>query len=257
MTPSEAGAEPAKSKLSRALALQVAGFLLFVAVVVWIGRSPLALQALETAQQKIGAMEQWGLLLYPLLFAVCNILLLPGGILAVSSGLFFGLWWGFAIILAGNVVAAAFSFLVSRWIGREWMMKKMARYPKLAALDKAIMREGWKIIFWSQLHPLFPTSLLNYLYGLTRVPFWKCLAWATLARAPSLFLYAYLGTLAQFGMKLAQGKTQPRAHEYFFWIGGLALTALVAFALGRIALRLLAEAERDSGKPENATEKVA
>jgi uncharacterized membrane protein YdjX (TVP38/TMEM64 family) len=174
----------------------------------------------------------------------------------VSSGLFFGLWWGFAIILAGNVVAAAFSFLVSRWIGREWMEKRIARYPKLAALDRAIEREGWKIIFWSQLHPLFPTSLLNYLYGVTRVPFWKCMAWAALARAPSLFLYAYLGTLAQFGIKLAQGKTQPKAHEYFFWFGGLALTAVVAFALGRIALRLLAEAER-AAEAEKATEKFS
>lgn len=245
------------SKLSRALALQFMGFVLFVAAIVGVGRSPLVLHAVGQAQQRIGAMEHWGLLLYPLLFAACNILLLPGGILAVSSGLFFGLWWGFAIVLAGNVLGAAFSFLVSRWIGREWIVKKMARYPKLAALDKAITREGWKIIFWSQLHPLFPTSLLNYLYGVTHISFWRCMAWSALARAPSLFLYAYLGTLAQFGIKLAQGKTQPRAHEYVFWFGGLAVTALVAFALGRIALRLLAEAERESRNAGNATEKVA
>ncbi len=235
-----------KSHLSRAIALQFIGFILFIGAIIWIGRSPLVLHAIERAQHKIGEMEHWGLVLYPLLFAACNILLLPGGILALSSGLFFGLWWGFAIILAGNMVAAAFSFLVSRWIGRDWIVKKMERWPRLAALDKAIEREGWKIIFWSQLHPLFPTSLLNYLYGVTRVPFWKCMMWATLARAPSLFLYAYLGTLAQFGIKLAQGKTHPRAHEYVYWGGGLVLTAVVAFALGRIALRLLAEAGQAS-----------
>lgn len=246
-----------KSKLSRAVAFQIGSFALFVAAIVWIGRSPSVLQAIARAQQKIGAMEQWGLVLYPLMFAVCNILLLPGGILAVSSGLFFGLWWGFAITLAGNFAGAAFSFLVSRWIGRGWIEKRMMRHPKLAALDRAISREGWKIIFWSQLHPLFPTSLLNYLYGVTRVPFWRCMAWSTLARAPSLFLYAYLGTLAQLGIRLAQGKTQPKAHEYVIWFGGLALTAVVAFALGRIALRLLAEAERESRNPENAKEKVS
>jgi uncharacterized membrane protein YdjX (TVP38/TMEM64 family) len=231
-------------KLHRALAFQAIGFVLFVAAVVWAGRSPAVQHALLRAQHKVGAMEEWGLVLYPLLFAVCNILLLPGGILAISSGLFFGLWWGFAITMIGNVVAAAASFLFSRWIGREWIEKRIARHPKLAALDKAIAREGWKIIFWSQLHPLFPTSLLNYVYGVTRIPFWRCMMWATLARAPSLFLYAYLGTLAQFSIKILQHKTQPARHEYVLWIGGLVLTGVVAFALGRIALRLLAEAER-------------
>jgi uncharacterized membrane protein YdjX (TVP38/TMEM64 family) len=246
-----------KARFSRAVALQFAGFALFIAILFWIGRSPLVVDFIVGLQKRIGAMERWGLVLYPLLFAACNILLLPGGILAISSGLFFGLWWGFAITMAGNFVGAAFSFLVSRWIGREWIEKRIARHPKFAALDKAIEREGWRIIFWSQLHPLFPTSLLNYLYGVTRVPFWKCMGWATLARAPSLFLYAYLGTLAQLGIRLAQGKTQPKAHEYLLWFGGLGLTALVAFALGRIALRLLAEAERESKIDENAKEKVS
>src|SRR5581483_4893608 len=101
---------------------------------------------------------------------------------------------GFSLMLVGNVISAALSFVVSRKLARNWVAKKIAANPKLTVLDKAIAREGWKMIFWSQLHPLFPTSLLMYFYGATQIDFWRCMLWATLARAPGLFLYAYFGT---------------------------------------------------------------
>ena len=37
-------------------------------------------------------------------------------------------------------------------------------------------RDGWKLILLSQLHPLFPSSLMNYLYGLTKIRFRTCMA---------------------------------------------------------------------------------
>ena len=64
------------------------------------------------AQEKIGAMEFWGGVLYPLLYGGCNVLLLPGGVLAIGSGLFFGLWWGFFLNLIGNVGGAAVALAV-------------------------------------------------------------------------------------------------------------------------------------------------
>ena len=96
----------------------------------------------------------------------------------------------------------------------------------------------------SQLHPLFPTSLLNYLYGLTTIRFRTCITWVAIGQAPGLFLYAYVGTLGQLGLRLARGKTDPQPIEYLLWGGGLVLSVVVLVALGRIALRLLKEAEQ-------------
>jgi uncharacterized membrane protein YdjX (TVP38/TMEM64 family) len=196
------------------------------------------------AQRKMGEMQLWGGLLYPLFYALCNVLLLPAGVLAIGSGLFFGLWWGFFLNLGGNLAGAAVAFVISRKLGRHWVERKFFRHRKWAALDGAIARDGWRIIFLSQLHPLFPTSLLNYLYGVTRIPFRTCMLWIALGQAPGLFLYAYLGTLAQLGIRLWRGATDPRPLEYVLWIGGLALTLGVTIALARLALRLLAEAEQ-------------
>ncbi len=232
------------SQVKRALYVQLFGLVLVLLVLVSLARTFPVMDYVLTAHQAIGAMDFWGAVLYPLLYATCNVLLLPGGILAIGSGLFFGLWWGFLLNLTGNLVGAAVAFGISRRLGRQWVEQRFFRHRKWAALDQAIARDGWKIIFLSQVNPLFPISLLSYLYGVTRIRFSTCMLWIALGQAPGLFLYAYLGTLAQLGVRLWQGKTHPLAHEYVLWIGGLVLTMVVTTALARLGLRLLAEAER-------------
>ena len=199
---------------------------------------------LASIQQHVMHWGVWSAICYPLLYACCNVLLLPGGLLSVGAGFFFGLWWGFFIALFGNVTGAAISFFISRWIGRQWLKRKLSGNRTLGALKPAVEREGWKIILLSQLHPLFPTSLLNYLYGLTQIRFRTCMLWVAIGQAPGLFLYSYLGTLGQLGLNLARGKTHPRAIEYWVWLGGFASAAVILILLGRIALRVLQEAER-------------
>lgn len=227
----------------RAVFVQVGGLLLVGILLFVLSRIfPLA-DMLATVQERVMHWGAWSAICYPLLYACCNVLLLPGGFLSIGGGFFFGLWWGFLITLVGNVGGAALSFFISRWIGRRWLHRRLMRNPTLEALEPAVEREGWKIILLSQLHPLFPTSLLNYLYGLTRIRFRTCMLWVAIGQAPGLFLYAYLGTLGQLGLNLVRGKSHPRLIEYLIWGGGLAFSVLILVLLGRIALRLLQEAE--------------
>ncbi|MFN2475085.1 MAG: TVP38/TMEM64 family protein [Chthoniobacterales bacterium] len=227
----------------RAVFVQVTG-LIIVGVALFIASRffPVA-DLLAEVQEHVMHWGAWSAICYPLLYACCNVLLLPGGFLSIGGGFFFGLWWGFLITLVGNVGGAAISFFISRWIGRRWLHRRLMRNSTLEALEPAVEREGWKIILLSQLHPLFPTSLLNYLYGLTTIRFRTCMLWVAIGQAPGLFLYAYLGTLGQLGLNLVRGRSHPRIVEYFLWGGGLLTSVVVLMILGRIALRLLQEAE--------------
>jgi len=190
-------------------------------------------------QQRVMGWGVWSAICYPILYACCNVLLLPGGILSIGGGFFFGLWWGFLIVLIGNVAGAAISFLIGRTVGRRWLLRPLERSKSLHALEPAVEREGWKLILLSQLHPLFPSSLMNYLYGLTKIRFRTCMIWIAIGQAPGLFLYAYLGTLGQLGLRLARGQTHPRMYEYWVWGGGLLISLAILVLMGRIALRVL------------------
>jgi uncharacterized membrane protein YdjX (TVP38/TMEM64 family) len=239
-------------KVSRAICWQVGALIIAVVLAIVLSRYLPIVSFIETSQQRVMSWGAWGAVWYPLLFAACNILLLPGGILAVGGGFFFGLWWGFLIVLVGNLVATAISFALSRWIARRWFQQKLSRNPTLRTLGPAVERESWKIILLSQLHPLFPTSLLNYFYGITRISFGSYMLWATIGRAPGLFLYVYAGTLGQFAVRIMRGKSYPRMIEYWIWGGAFITTALLLVVLGRLAYTAIQTSHKPVGPEKEA-----
>src|SRR5947199_7064425 len=221
-------------KVPRALYWQAAALLLVIALVWALSRFFPVVDFIAMLQRRVMSLGAWAAICYPLLFAACNVLLLPGGILAVGGGFFFGLWWGFVIVLVGNLIATAISFALSRSTARRWFRQKLSDNPTFRALGPAVERESWKIILLSQLHPLFPTSLLNYFYGLTRIQFSTYMLWASIGRVPGLFLYAYVGTLGQFAVRIMRGKSYPRMIEYWIWGGAFVTTALLLVLLASL-----------------------
>src|SRR5213082_4294398 len=232
----------------RVISWQAAAVVCAIALAVALSRFFPVVSFVEALQGRVMGWGAWAGICYPLLFAACNILLLPGGILAVGGGFFFGLWWGFLIVFAGNIVGTAISFALSRSIARRWFQQRLSSNPTLRALEPAVQRESWKIVLLSQLHPLFPTSLLNYFYGLTRIPFRTYMLWASIGRAPGLFLYVYAGTLGQFAVRIMRGKSYPRMIEYWIWGGAFVTTALLLVVLGRLAYRAI-QTSQASAKP--------
>src|SRR5882762_7011424 len=226
-------------RVRRSLYWQAAALVIAIALVFALSRFFPVVDLIEALQQRVMSLGTWAAICYPLLFAACNVLLLPGGILAVGGGFFFGLWWGFLIVFAGNIISTAISFALSRSIAGRWFRQKLSGNPTLRALGPAVERESWKIILLSQLHPLFPSSLLNYFYGLTRIRFRTYMLWASIGRMPGLFFYAYMGTLGQLAVRIMRGKSYPRTLEYWIWGGAFIITVLLLIVLGRLAHRAI------------------
>src|SRR6267378_927074 len=227
----------------RAVWLQVATFIVVIASFLLLWHFFPIIDFVVALQRRVVGLGDWGAICYPLLFAGCNVLLLPGGVLCIGAGFFFGLWWGFFIVLLGNSIGAAISFALSRWLGMRLIKRRESANQMLMLLERAVERDAWKMIFLSQLHPLFPTSLLNYLYGLTRIRFGLYMFWTTVGRAPGLFLYTYLGTLGQLSLNLARGKTHPRIVEYWTWGGAFLVTVVFFVVLTRMALSAVRESQ--------------
>jgi uncharacterized membrane protein YdjX (TVP38/TMEM64 family) len=226
---------------------QGAAAIVAIALTVALSRFFPFITFVEVLQERVASWGAWGAICYPLVFAACNILLLPGGILAVGSGFFFGLWWGFLIVFAGNIISTAISFSLSRSVASRWFQRKLAANSMLQALGPAVERDSWQIIVLSQLHPLFPISLLNYFYGLTRIRFRTYMFWASIGRMPGLFFYAYMGTLGQLAVRIMRGQSYPRVLEYWIWGGTLIITVLLLLVLGRVARRALQKPVRSAG----------
>jgi uncharacterized membrane protein YdjX (TVP38/TMEM64 family) len=220
-------------KKGRGVFGRTAACVLILAAIVGVWHLPPFVEALRRLEQGFAHGGLRGALAYAALFASCNVLLLPGGFLTIGAGALFGVWRGFAIVLAANTVGAAIAFVAGRTFRKQILQRFILRNRRMQAIRPAIEREGWKIIFLSQLHPLFPTSLLVYLYALTEIGFWPCMSMVALGRAPGLFLYAYLGATGRKGLGALDAWS-------ISWLVAIIITIVLLIALGRISRKILA-----------------
>ena len=221
--------------------LQITAIVLMVAALLWLRTLPLAdgLAAFNQAVQKLGPA---GLLVYALAYALATVFLLPGSLLTLAAGAAFGLLPGFGSVLVGATLGLALAFLVSRHLARrrveDWIQSK----PRFAAVDRAVAKEGWKIVFLTRLSPIFPFNFQNYAYGLTRIPFWHYTLASMVGILPGTFLYVYLGSVGRSGLEAAAGGERVETLRLVLQIVGLLATALVTFYITRIATKALKEA---------------
>jgi uncharacterized membrane protein YdjX (TVP38/TMEM64 family) len=177
-------------------------------------------------------------------YAVATVAFVPGSLLTMAAGAVFGLLNGALYVLVGAMIGSAAAFLIARYAARRAIERRIAGMPRFSAIDRAVGREGRKIVFLLRLSPVFPYNLLNYVLGLTRVPFLGYLI-ASLGMIPGIFLYVYIGRIVGDVAALAAGPEVERpAGYYVLMAAGFAATIAVTWYVTRLARRALKEVEQ-------------
>jgi pyruvate/2-oxoglutarate dehydrogenase complex dihydrolipoamide dehydrogenase (E3) component/uncharacterized membrane protein YdjX (TVP38/TMEM64 family) len=183
--------------------------------------------------------------------AAC-VLLLPGLILTLGAGFAYGVAVGIPLVWVGANLGAAVAFLLGRTLARDRIAARVAGTPRFAAIDRAVGREGLKIVLLTRLSPAFPFNLLNYAYGLTGVSFRDYLIGSLVGMIPGIAMYVYLGSLITSVTELASGAPSGgTAKQALTWLG-FAATVAVTVVITRIARRALDEATAErsaTGRP--------
>jgi uncharacterized membrane protein YdjX (TVP38/TMEM64 family) len=178
-------------------------------------------------------------------YALGTVAFVPGSLLTLAAGAVFGVGWGTVYVLLGATLGASGAFIISRHLPRSAFQQRMAGLPLFAAIDRAISREGWKIVLLLRLSPVFPFNLLNYALGLTRIRFVDFLV-ASVGMLPGTLLYTYSGKVAGDVAALVAGHSPPRTAGYYVVIGlGFAATVAVTTMITRVARRAIADATRE------------
>ena len=123
----------------------------------------------ERLRQVIAAYGIWGPLVYLSIWALAPPLLLPGMPITLAGGILFGPFWGVVYTSLGSTVGATLAFLVSRYLARDWVASKVVDGTKIQSLDRKVAEQGWKVVAFTRIIPIFPFFILNYAFGLTRI----------------------------------------------------------------------------------------
>jgi uncharacterized membrane protein YdjX (TVP38/TMEM64 family) len=179
-------------------------------------------------------------------YALAVVAFVPGSVLTLAAGAIFGLVEGTLVVLVAATLGSTAAFLLSRTVARAAIARRVEGDRRFAAIDRAIEREGRRIVFLLRLSPVFPFTLLNYALGLTRVRLVDYVV-ASIGMLPGTLLYVYSGKVAGDLATLAGGAAVPRGAGYYAVLGiGFAATAIVTILITRVARRALQEATVDA-----------
>lgn len=78
--------------------------------------------------------------------AAAIVLLLPASVFTLMAGALFGVVWGMIYTVVGAFSAIAAAFLVSRYLARGAITRRLAKRPDLQRIDEAVAEDGFRIV---------------------------------------------------------------------------------------------------------------
>ncbi|HIK07024.1 MAG TPA: TVP38/TMEM64 family protein [Trichormus sp. M33_DOE_039] len=196
---------------------------------------------LRHALQWIDSLGTVGAIAFIALYMIATVAFLPGSILTLGAGVVFGVVWGAIYVFIGATLGATAAFLVGRYLARGWVAKKIADNKKFAAIDRAVGREGLKIVLLTRLSPVFPFNLLNYAFGITGVALTDYFI-GSVGMIPGTIMYVYIGSLAgNLAMIGTEGQPTNPTAQWIIRIVGFIATVAVTIYVTRIAQKALEE----------------
>jgi len=173
--------------------LRFVGLLFFVGLSVFLFQST-SLGRFFQPEQVRAAIQSYGSLapvIYILIYSVAPVFFVPGWIITVAGGLAFGAVWGTALTVIGATIGATLAFLVSRFMGREYVARLLK--GKFKSLDDQAAAHGFQVIFFLRLVPLVPFNILDYVAGISKISLKDYMLGTFMGIIPGTFAYVYLG----------------------------------------------------------------
>ena len=199
-------------------------------------------EILRNALQWVDDLGAIAPIAFMLIYIVATVAFLPGSVLTLGAGVLFGIVQGSVYVFLGATIGATLAFLVGRYLARGWISQKIEGNQKFNAIDKAVGKEGLKIVLLTRLSPVFPFNLLNYGLGVTGVSL-KDYVLGSVGMIPGTIMYVYIGSLAG-SIATIGGETAPDANPVAQWairIVGFIATVAVTLYVTKIARKALDE----------------
>ena len=199
--------------------------LLIVAAVVILQHSGLARFATRENVEKVSGFVQstgvWGPVVYILICIVASLLFSPG-IPLLLLAIPFGAVRGTIYAAIGLTLGSSASFLLARYTLRSFVENYAKRNPMCRKIDEGVKREGWRMIMFTRLVPVFPYNLQNFAYGLTAIPLWVFALVSGICMLPAIAAYVFAGGA------LVSGQGDAKKTFAYLLVGGV-LFVLLSF----------------------------
>ncbi len=131
-------------------------------------------------------------LAFILAYALAVLFMIPTLPLNIGAGFLWGPFLGGLYSLFGSTLGAVGAFLFARTTFGQPMARGF-KGKTISRLAASLEKGGWKVVAFARLNPAVPTSIVNFLFGLTSLRLWTY-TWASFVFFfPLCYVFAYLG----------------------------------------------------------------
>lgn len=183
----------------------------------------------------VRALGGFGVALYVACFLLASLMFVPASPLAAIAGYLYGPVWGALLVSSVGVVSATMAFAIGRTATRQWVRRRLQTNPRLGAVDMAVAKNGFRIVFLLRLASIVPFAPLSYALGASRISGRDFALASWLGLLPATFLYVYLGSLVSDVGQILNGEAASGgAARVLTWLG-LGVAALAVLVTARFA----------------------
>lgn len=226
-----------------ALPYLAVGVLLIIAVFVVGHEIEYHIKAIESW---ITGLGPWGLLAFIGFFILATSFLVPDTVLCIIAGALFELRGGVIVVLAGSLLGATIQYALSYKFLRSRIQRMLAAKPSLAAIQRAVSHDEFRLQILLRLTPLNPATI-SYILGAAGVRFSGFLV-ACLALTPNLIIEVYFGYVGKHATMLAGSDVRITPVHFWAMGGGAVMCVLVMLVVSRIAHRAVKQAVAGTDK---------
>ncbi len=216
---------------------------ILVAIVIIVAKEFQVQELLRRALAWIDSLGPTGPVAFIIIYNLATVLFIPGALLTLGGGVIFGVIWGSIYVLIAATLGATVAFLIGRYLSRGWACQQLEAHPQLKAIDLAVARSGFKIVFLTRLCPILPFNLLNYAFGVMQLSL-KDYILGSVGMIPGTVVYVYMGALvgdiATIGTEVSLSP-QAEALKWAINIIGSITTVAVTVYITKLAHKALAE----------------
>ena len=145
--------------------------------------------AFSSMREWVAGQGRWVPVMFVLIYAAAVVAAAPGFLLTASAGALFGSVTGTVVVSLGATIGAGAAFIIARFVARDTVSQWLAKREMYQKLDALTARRGAVVVAVVRLIPLFPSNLVNYAFGLTRIRFRTYLFWSWLCMLPEMAFY--------------------------------------------------------------------
>lgn len=178
----------------------------------------------------------WGPVAFMLVCVVASLLFSPAVPWLLLAAVF-GPVRGTLYASAGLTLGASAAFLLARYTLRPLVDRYAGRNPTFRKIDDGVRRQGWRMVMFTRLVPVFPFNVQNFAYGLTAIPFATYVLVSWLCMLPATAAYVLTGC------SLVSGKGDLRQALGYLAAGGV-LIVLLSYIPSAIRKWFQGETER-------------